>query len=122
MAVTSKQESQALSHAHANAALDEALALLHTDKEALRAANWNRRSQAARHIAVAAARLPKERAGDALKQFNALERGQICLAVRRLMKELEIITLAMQGGAFPDTTGGDRTHQFDGIASIGTVQ
>ena len=122
MAVIDKAENAALSYAIANAALDQALALLDTDKEAIRAAHWNNRSTAARRVAVMCANMPKERADCALKEFNAMERGTICINVRRLIKQLETIALSMQGGAMPDKTGGDRTHQVNGITDIGTVQ
>lgn len=122
MALVSNEENAALSNASGNAAIEQALALLNTDREAIRAANWNRRNTGPRRIAMLAAGLPKERAEDALKTFNAFERGQVNLAVRRLIKELEIIALAMQGGECPDASGGDRGHQIDGIASIGRVQ
>lgn len=47
------------------------------DVEAVRAAYWMRLPMAARMVAVMSARMPKERASDALCKFDALERGRI---------------------------------------------
>ncbi|AMP14880.1 hypothetical protein [Collimonas pratensis] len=104
-----------------NAAIEQALSLLKTDREAIRSAHWNTRSLAARRIAVMSASMPKERADEALKNFNALERGMICIKVRQLIKQLEEVAIAMQGGVMPDNTEGERFHQANGIADIGKV-
>lgn len=101
------EEQEAISHANANAAIDAAFALLKTDREAVRAAHWNRLSIAVRRIAVMSANLPKERADDTLNKFNALERGKINVAMVRLMKEMEVISRCMQGGSLP---GGEAVH------------
>jgi hypothetical protein len=98
---TTENELSALSHANGNAAIDAAFALLNTDKEAVRAAHWNRLSIAIRRIAVMSANLPKERADDTLNKFTALERGRINISVQRLIKEMSIIGKCMQGGAMP---------------------
>ena len=89
---------EALSHANGNAAIDAALELLKTDREAVKASHWNRLPVAVRRVAVMSANLPKERADDTLNKFSALERGKINIAVVRLMRDLEIITKCMQGG------------------------
>lgn len=94
----SKEEQEKLSHAVGNAAIDRALALLKTDREAVRAAHWNRLPIAVRRVAVMCANMPKERAEDTLNKFDALERGRINIAVRRLMNNLEVIGKCMQAG------------------------
>ena len=75
------------------------------DVEAMRAAFWMRAPLAARMVAVMAARLPKERANDALNKFDALERGLIWVALERLMSDLTQVQKCMQGGAMPTTSG-----------------
>jgi hypothetical protein len=122
MANVSKSEQDALSFASGSAAIDSALSLLKTDREAIRAAHWNSLPMAVRRIAVMSANMPKERANDPLKNFNALERGRIALCVRRLSQKMEVAFKAMQGGELPDTTGGDRQHQANGITAVGTLQ
>ena len=97
----STSEQEALSHANGNAAIDAALALLKTDREAVRAAHWNRLPIPVRRVAVMSANLPKERADDTLNKFTALERGRINICVQRLIKQLEEIGRAMQGGSMP---------------------
>jgi hypothetical protein len=79
-------------------AIDQAYSLLKTDREAVRAAHWNRLPMAVRRVAVMSANLPKERADDTLNKFTALERGIINIKVQRLIRDLEILTKAMQGG------------------------
>lgn len=79
-------------------AIDQAYSLLKTDREAVRAAHWNRLPISVRRVAVMCANLPKERADDTLNKFTALERGVINLKVQRLVRDLEIVTKAMQGG------------------------
>ena len=98
---TDNQELSALSHANGNAAIDAAFSLLNTDREAVRAAHWNRLSIAIRRVAVMSANLSKDRADDTLNKFTALERGKINISVQRLIKELEIIGKCMQGGEMP---------------------
>lgn len=98
---TTTNEMEALSHANGNAAIGAAFALLKTDREAVRAAHWNRLPMAVRRVAVMSANLPKERADDTLNKFDALERGRINIAVVRLMRDLEAITKCMQAGALP---------------------
>ena len=101
----SDKEQQALSHAAANAAIQKAYNIIGKDREAVRAAHWIRLPLAARRVAVMCANLPKERADDALDKFNAFERGQINLAVIRLMRDLEQVKKAMQGGEVPAAAG-----------------
>lgn len=101
---TTTTEMEALSHANGNAAIDAAFTLLKTDREAVRAAHWNRLPMAVRRVAVMSANLPKERADDTLNKFDALERGRINIAVVRLMRDLEVITKCMQAGAIPAPT------------------
>jgi hypothetical protein len=103
------EEREALSHANGNAAIDAAYSLLKTDREAVRAAHWNRLPIAVRRIAVMSANLPKERADDTLNKFSALERGKINISVHRLLKQLEEIGRCMQGGSLPAASG-EYTH------------
>lgn len=69
-----------------------------TDAEAVRAAYWLRAPLSARMVAVMSARLHKDRATDALNTFNALERGQVWLALEKLVRELGLIQKCMNGG------------------------
>ncbi|MEH6434231.1 hypothetical protein [Massilia sp. DD77] len=78
------------------------------DVEAMRAAFWLRAPLAARMVAVMSAKLPKERAGDTLNKFDALERGLIWVALERLMADLAQVQKCMQGGAMPTTSS--RAH------------
>jgi hypothetical protein len=71
------------------------------DAEAVRAAYWMRAPIAARMVAVMSARLPRERAGDALNTFDAMERGLIWLALDKLQGELAIVQKCMNGGRMP---------------------
>jgi hypothetical protein len=99
---------------------DELMAILGTDREAIRAAAWNSASGAARMIAVRCAHMPKEKAGQALKEFDAMERGLINLHVARLIHDLERVHKAMNGGAMPrDEGGAGRLNQANGIAAPG---
>lgn len=68
------------------------------DAEAVRAAYWLRAPLSARMVAVMSARLPKDRASDALNKFDAMERGLIWSALQRLVNELETIQKCMNGG------------------------
>ena len=86
-----------------NQCIEQAYSLLKTDREAVRAAHWNRLPIGVRRIAVMSANLPKERADDTLNKFTALERGRINICVQRLIKNLEIIGRCMQGGDVPAT-------------------
>jgi hypothetical protein len=76
------------------------------DAEAVRAAYWMRAPLAARMVAVMAARLPRERAGDALHTFNAMERGQVWCALDKLAGELAIVQKCMNGGNSTPPNGG----------------
>ncbi len=71
------------------------------DAEAMRAAFWLRAPIAARMVAVMSARLPKERASDALNTFDALERGTMWCALDKLMGELSLVQRCMNGGRMP---------------------
>jgi hypothetical protein len=75
------------------------------DAEAVRAAHWMRAPLAARMVAVMSARLPRERAGDALNTFDAMERGLIWLALDKLTAELSIVQKCMNGGHMPAPKG-----------------
>lgn len=68
------------------------------DAEAVRAAYWLRAPLSVRMVAVMSARLDKKRASDALNTFNALERGQVWVALENLVRELGMIQKCMNGG------------------------
>lgn len=77
-----------------------------TDAEAMRAAVWLRAPIGARMVAVLSAKLPKERAGDALNTFDALERGLVYVSLEKLVRELGLIQKCMNGGnSTPPGTG-----------------
>lgn len=86
------------------------------DAEAVRAAYWMRAPLAARMVAVMAARLPKERAGDALHTFSALERGKVWFALDKLAGELSIVQKCMNGGnsSTPCVGAPDRSARMNG--------
>ncbi len=71
------------------------------DAEAVRAAFWLRSPVSARMVAVMSAKLPKERAHDALNTFDALERGLVWVALDKLCKELGLVQKCMNGGRMP---------------------
>lgn len=71
------------------------------DIEAVRAAYWTRLPLAARMVAVMSARMPKERARDALCKFDALERGRIWVEVEKLRGHLAMAQKCMNGGRMP---------------------
>lgn len=75
------------------------------DAEAVRAAYWMRAPIAARMVAVMSARLPKDRAANALNTFDALERGLIWCALDKLVGELGIVQKCMNGGRMPANNG-----------------
>lgn len=75
------------------------------DAEAVRAAYWLKAPLPARMVAVMSARLPKERAGDALNKFDAMERGLIWIALEKLVGQLGIVQKCMQGGRMPSPAG-----------------
>ncbi|WP_139144684.1 hypothetical protein [Janthinobacterium sp. MP5059B] len=75
------------------------------DVEAIRAAYWTRVPLAARMVAVMSARMPKERARDALNKFNALERGRIWVELDKLQGNLSVVKKCMNGGRMPGATG-----------------
>ena len=75
------------------------------DAEAVRAAFWLRASLGVRTVAVMSAKLPKERAGDALNTFDAMERGLMWRAIDKLMGELSLVQRCMNGGRMPANNG-----------------
>lgn len=75
------------------------------DAEAVRAAYWMRAPLPARMVAVMAARLPRERANDALNTFDAFERGLIWCALDKLVGELGLVQKCMNGGRMPAKQG-----------------
>jgi hypothetical protein len=75
------------------------------DAEAVRAAYWLRLPLAVRMVAVMSARLPKERANDALNKFDAFERGIMWRSLERLIADLHVTQKCMNGGAMPVKKG-----------------
>ena len=75
------------------------------DVEAVRAAYWMRLPLAARMVAVMSARMPKERASQALHTFDALERGRIWIEIDKLRANLDVAQKCMNGGRMPGATG-----------------
>jgi len=75
------------------------------DAEAVRAAYWMRAPMAARMVAVMSAKLPKERASQALMKFDAFERVQIWEALQKLVADLGAIQKCMSGGRAPAAAG-----------------
>lgn len=69
-----------------------------SDAEAVRAAFWMRAPLAARMVAVMSARMPKERAKDALMTFTAFQRGTVWVALNKLIGELQMVQKCMNGG------------------------
>jgi len=122
MGIASKVEADALSHATGNAAIDAALSLLSTDREAVRAAHWNRLDEKTRMMICHMAGLDAKKGKGALRDLDALERGKIHCEVRRLIKSLEIVLRCAQGGEMPVKCGALAGHSFDGIAAAGALQ
>jgi hypothetical protein len=115
-------EQDAVSHALASAAVDQALALLKTDKEAVRAAHWNRLDEKTRMAVCHLAGLDAKKGKGALRDLDALERGKVHCEVRRLLKALDTMLRCAQGGAMPVSAGALAGHAFDGIAAAGGGQ
>lgn len=105
MAVTSKEETEALSHANGNAALEAAFSLLNTDREAVRAAHWNRLDERTRMMICHMAGIGAEKGKGALRNMDALERGKVNRTAARLIKDLEILMRCAQGGEMPAAWG-----------------
>jgi hypothetical protein len=101
MAFTSTQEHEALSHANGNAAIEAALGLLNTDREAVRAAHWNRLDEKTRMMVCHMAGIDAKKGKGALRDLDAMERGKIHCEVRRMLRALEILMKCAQGGAMP---------------------
>lgn len=89
-----------------NAVLEQALALLHTDKESLRAGHWNRLDEKTRKMICHMAGLDAKKGCGSLRDLNALERGKINRAAARLIRDLEVLMRCAQGGAMPAAWGG----------------
>jgi hypothetical protein len=105
MSITSKQEHDALSFANGSAAIDQALALLKTDKEAVRAAHWNRLDERTRVMICHMAGVGKDKGKGALRDMDALERGKVNRTAARLIRDMEILMRCAQGGDMPKPWG-----------------
>jgi hypothetical protein len=75
------------------------------DAEAVRAAFWLRLPLPARMVVVMSARLPKERANDALSTFDAFERGTMWRTIEALQGNLAVAQKCMNGGRLPTPVG-----------------
>lgn len=84
--------------------------------EARRAATWMAAAPAARKVALMAANISPARYADALRTFDAFERGQVWLALRKLTKEFDAIRRAMTGGEIKSHACAG--HAANGIANI----
>ncbi len=85
--------------------------------EARRAAVWAAAMPAARKVALMSANLNSDRHADALRTFNALERGLVWVALGKLTAQCNAIRSAMTGGDMPSRAGA--SHELNGITSIG---
>ncbi|HJV86928.1 MAG TPA: hypothetical protein VJ698_15790 [Noviherbaspirillum sp.] len=115
MGIASKDEAAALSHAAANAAIEQAYALLQTDREAVRAAHWNRLDEKTRKMVCHMAGIDAKKGKGALRDLNAMERGQIHCEARRMLRDLEIILRCAQGGAMPVDVAALAPHEPYGV-------
>ena len=84
--------------------------------EARRAAVWAAAMPAARKVALMSANLNPARHADALRTFNALERGLVWVALGKLTAECNAIRTAMTGGSMPSRAGA--RHESNGIANM----
>ncbi|AMP00171.1 hypothetical protein CAter10_2525 [Collimonas arenae] len=105
MAIVSNSENGALSQASGNAAIDQALALLKTDKEAVRAAHWNRLDERTRKMICHMAGIGADKGAGSLRNMDALERGKVNRAAARLIRDMEVLMRCAQGGDMPKAWG-----------------
>ena len=89
------------------AALAKKNALIAADVEAVRAAFWIGAPLAARMVAMLAAKMPKARASEPLKNLDAFERGTAYLAVESLIADLTVLQKCLQGGVIPQAAKRD---------------
>jgi hypothetical protein len=101
MGVLSTEEHDVLSHVNANAALEQALSLLKTDKEALRAGHWNRLNEKDRKMICHMAGISAKKGACSLRDLDALERGKVNREAARMIRMLEIVIRCAQGGEMP---------------------
>lgn len=87
--------------------------------EARRAALWMAAAPAARKVALMAANISPARQSDALRTFDAFERGRVWVALSKLSKEFAVIQRAMTGGEVKSHAGAD--HEANGITGIGGI-
>lgn len=74
---------------------------LAADVEAVRAHFWMGAPVAVRMVAMMAAKMPKARANEPLKNLDALERGTAYIAVEDLIAALTVLQKCLQGGTMP---------------------
>ena len=87
--------------------------------EARRAALWMAAAPAARKVALMAANISPKRQADALRTFDAFERGRVWVALSKLSKEFTVIQRAMTGGEVKSHAGAG--HEANGITEIGGI-
>lgn len=87
--------------------------------EARRAALWMAAAPAARKVALMAANISPARQSDALRTFDAFERGRVWVALSKLSKEFAAIQRAMTGGEVKSHAGAG--HEANGITEIGGI-
>ena len=106
-------------HAHQDIAqihLEHAYIVLAGDRESVRAGYWKRVSQRGRKMILWAADLDAKKSEGTLQSFDAMERGQMHCAARRIIKEMELILRCAQGGELPSQFP-PACHESDGIAA-----
>jgi hypothetical protein len=74
---------------------------LAADVEAVRAHFWMGAPVAVRMVAMMAAKMPKARANEPLKNLDAFERGTAYIAVEDLIAALTVLQKCLQGGTIP---------------------
>lgn len=87
--------------------------------EARRAALWMAAAPAARKVALMAANISPKRQADALRTFDAFERGRVWIALSKLSREFAVIQRAMTGGEVKSHACAD--HEANGITGIGGI-
>ncbi|MBV8635553.1 MAG: hypothetical protein JO002_13755 [Burkholderiaceae bacterium] len=106
MVAASAAEQSAVSHAAGNAAIEQSLFLLKTDREAVRAAHWNSLPEQTRKYICHMAEIGADKGALPLRDLNAFDRGRVNRTAQRLMRELETLIRCAQGGDIPVAVGG----------------
>jgi hypothetical protein len=112
MSGQSQQAHQDIAQTH----LHYAYVVLGGDKESVRAGYWKRVTPRGRKMILWAAGLDANKSEGTLQSFDAMERGQMHCAARRIIKEMELILRCAQGGELPSRFP-PACHESDGIAA-----